>query len=127
LTQRASSDNCLIPIILVGFRTGFHADWEDWFHATERDPIRVFCDEFTVSRAETIGRGLNAPGIDPPAPEGKKPMERQSDELSSDWVARLRAERQVPNNLRTVTEVLSLPQQVEIRNACRGSSAGRGS
>ena len=26
------------------------AHWEDWFHATGRDPIRVIYDEFTVSR-----------------------------------------------------------------------------
>jgi LPS sulfotransferase NodH len=70
------------------------ADWEDWFHATGREPIRVFYDEFTVSRAATIGRVLDALGIDPPAPEGKKPMKRQADDLSSDWVARFRAERE---------------------------------
>jgi trehalose 2-sulfotransferase len=70
------------------------ADWEDWFPATGREPIRVFYDEFTVSRAATIGRVLDALGIDPPAPEGKKPMKRQADDLSSDWVARFRAERE---------------------------------
>jgi trehalose 2-sulfotransferase len=68
------------------------ANWEDWFHATGREPIRVFYDEFTVSRAATIGRVLDALGIDPPAPEGKKPMKRQADDLSSDWVARFRAD-----------------------------------
>jgi trehalose 2-sulfotransferase len=70
------------------------ANWEDWFHATGREPIRVFYDEFTVSRAATIGRVLDALGIDPPAPEGKKPMKRQADDLSSDWVVRFRAERE---------------------------------
>ena len=68
------------------------AHWEDWFHATGRDPIRVFYDEFTVSRAATIGRVLDALGIDPPEPEGKKPLKRQADDLSKDWVARFRAE-----------------------------------
>ena len=68
------------------------ANWEDWFHATGREPIRVFYDEFTISRAATIGRVLDALGIDPPAPEGKKPMKRQADDLSSDWVVRFRAE-----------------------------------
>ena len=66
------------------------ANWEDWFHATGREPIRVFYDEFTVSRAATIGRVLDALGIDPPAPE--KPMKRQADDLSSDWVVRFRAD-----------------------------------
>ncbi len=70
------------------------ARWEDWFHATGRDPIRIFYDEFTVSRAATIGRVLDALGIDPPAPEGKGPMQRQADDLSKDWVARFRADRE---------------------------------
>lgn len=64
--------------------------WEDWFHATGREPIRVFYDEFTVSRAATIGRVLDVLGVDPPEPEGKKPIQRQADELSRDWVARFR-------------------------------------
>ena len=68
------------------------ARWEEWFHATGREPIRVFYDEFTVSRAATIGRVLDALGIDPPAPEGKKPMRRQADDRSRDWVARFRAD-----------------------------------
>jgi trehalose 2-sulfotransferase len=66
--------------------------WEDWFHATGRTPIRVFYDEFTVSRAATIGRILDELGIDPPEPEGKKPLQRQADDLSKDWVARFRAD-----------------------------------
>jgi LPS sulfotransferase NodH len=66
------------------------ARWEDWFHATGRDPIRIFYDEFTVSRAATIGRVLDALGVDPPQPEGKKPLRRQADDLSKDWVARFR-------------------------------------
>ena len=49
------------------------ARWEDWFHATGRDPIRVFYDEFTVSRAATMGRVLDALGIDPPAPRARSP------------------------------------------------------
>jgi LPS sulfotransferase NodH len=68
------------------------ARWEEWFHATGREPIRVFYDEFTVSRAATIGRVLDALGIDPPAPEGEKPMRRQADDRSRDWVARFRAD-----------------------------------
>jgi trehalose 2-sulfotransferase len=68
------------------------AHWEDWFHATGRDPIRIFYDEFTVSRAATIGRVLDALGVDPPQPEGKKPLKRQADNLSKDWVARFRAD-----------------------------------
>ncbi len=68
------------------------AHWEDWFHATGRDPIRVFFDEFTVSRAATIGRVLDALGVDPPEPPGKKPLKPQADDLSKDWVARFRAD-----------------------------------
>ncbi len=68
------------------------ARWEDWFHATGRDPIRVVYEEFTQSRAATIGRVLDALGIDPPEPEGQRPMKRQADDLSRDWVERYRAE-----------------------------------
>jgi LPS sulfotransferase NodH len=68
------------------------ARWEDWFHATGREPIRVFYDEFTVSRAATIGRVLDALGIEPPVPEDKKPMRRQADDSSRDWVTRFRAD-----------------------------------
>jgi LPS sulfotransferase NodH len=68
------------------------ARWEEWFHATGREPIRVFYDEFTVSRAATIGRVLDALGIDPPAPQGKKPMKRQADDRSRDWVAHFRSD-----------------------------------
>ena len=67
------------------------ARWEEWFHATGREPIRVFYDEFTVSRAATIGRLLDALGIDPPAPEGE-PMKRQADNRSRDWVSRFRSD-----------------------------------
>ena len=68
------------------------ARWEDWFHATGRDPIRVIYEEFTQSRAATIGRVLDALGIDPPEPAGQKPMKRQADHLSRDWVERYRTE-----------------------------------
>jgi trehalose 2-sulfotransferase len=70
------------------------AHWEDWFHATGREPIRVFYDEFIASRAATIGRILDELGIDPPEPEGKKPPQRQADDLSQDWVTRFRADRE---------------------------------
>jgi LPS sulfotransferase NodH len=68
------------------------ARWEEWFHATGREPVRVFYDEFTVNRAATIGRVLDALGIAPPEPAGKKGMKRQSDDLSKDWVARFRSD-----------------------------------
>ena len=70
------------------------ANWEDWFHATGREPIRIFYDEFTAGRAATIGRVLDALGVDPPAPEDKGPMNRQADDLSKDWVVRFRADRE---------------------------------
>jgi LPS sulfotransferase NodH len=68
------------------------ARWEDWFHATGREPIRVIYEEFAHTRAATIGRVLDALGVDPPEPEGQKAMTRQADGLSEDWVARFRAD-----------------------------------
>jgi LPS sulfotransferase NodH len=65
------------------------ARWEDWFHATDRDPLRVFYEEFVDARAATIGRVLDALGIDPPEPAGQR-MQRQADDVSRDWVARFR-------------------------------------
>ena len=67
------------------------ARWEDWFHGSGREPIRVFYDEFTASRGATIGRVLDALGVDPPEPAGKS-MRRQADDRSEDWVARFRRE-----------------------------------
>jgi LPS sulfotransferase NodH len=66
------------------------ARWEDWFSATGREPIRVIYEEFVHSRAATVGRVLDALGIDPPEPDGDRPMKRQADDLSSHWVARFR-------------------------------------
>jgi LPS sulfotransferase NodH len=65
------------------------ARWEDWFHATGREPIRVIYEEFAGSRAATVGRVLDSLGIDPPEPQHDKgPMIRQADDRSRDWVER---------------------------------------
>ena len=48
------------------------ARWEDWFHATGREPIRVIYEEFVDARAATVGRVLDALGIDPPEPDGSR-------------------------------------------------------
>ena len=67
------------------------ACWEDWFHATGREPIRVIYEEFVDARAATVGRVLDALGIDPPEPDAhRRPMKRQADDLSAGWVARFR-------------------------------------
>ncbi len=67
------------------------ARWEDWFHATGREPIRVIYEEFVNTRAATVGRVLDALGIDPRELAGHTgPMTRQADNLSQDWVARFR-------------------------------------
>jgi LPS sulfotransferase NodH len=67
------------------------ARWEDWFHATGREPIRVIYEEFVRSRAATVGRVLDALGVDPPERDDEKgPMRRQADDLSRDWVTRFR-------------------------------------
>jgi LPS sulfotransferase NodH len=68
------------------------ARWEDWFHASGRQPIRVIYEEFTTSRAATIGRVLDELGVDPPEPEGQGPMRPQADDLSRDWVDRFRSD-----------------------------------
>lgn len=68
------------------------ARWEDWFHATGREPIRVFYEEFVDARAVTVGRVLDELGIDPPEPDGRGRMQRQADGISRDWVTRCRQE-----------------------------------
>ena len=69
------------------------AAWEDWFHATGREPIRVIYEEFATSRAATVGRVLDALGIDPPEPEHDHgPMKRQADDVSATWVEQFREE-----------------------------------
>jgi trehalose 2-sulfotransferase len=66
------------------------ARWEDWFHATGREPVRVIYEEFVDARAATVGRVLDALGIAPREGGGKGPMRRQADTLSQDWVVRFR-------------------------------------
>ncbi len=66
------------------------ARWEDWFHATGRQPIRVIYEEFVHARAATVGRVLDALEIDPPELGGRGSMKRQADDLSEDWVSRFR-------------------------------------
>lgn len=70
------------------------AKWEDWFHATGREPVRVIYEEFLGARAATLGRVLDALGIPPRelASDGKGPMRRQADDVSQDWVERYRQE-----------------------------------
>lgn len=69
------------------------ARWEDWFHLTGREPVRVIYEDFAQSRAATVGRVLDELGIDPPEPEHEQgPMKRQADDLSKDWVQRFREE-----------------------------------
>jgi trehalose 2-sulfotransferase len=67
------------------------ARWEDWFHATGREPIRVIYEEFVGARAATVGRVLDSLGIEPRELGGDKgPMKRQANNLSDDWVTRFR-------------------------------------
>lgn len=78
---------------LVGELHRWDAAWEDWFHATGREPIRVIYEEFAGSRAATVGRVLDALGIDPPEPDHHDgPMKRQADDVSETWVQRFREE-----------------------------------
>ena len=90
-TPRAEYDYRAIEHLLNELHR-WDARWEDWFHATGREPIRVIYEEFATTRAATIGRVLDALGVDPPEPEGQKSMKRQADDLSMDWVARFRAD-----------------------------------
>jgi LPS sulfotransferase NodH len=81
---------------LIGELHRWDARWEDWFHSTGREPIRVIYEEFVDSRAATVGRVLDALGIDPPEPDGNRgPMKRQADDLSRDWVSRFREDDEV--------------------------------
>jgi trehalose 2-sulfotransferase len=69
------------------------ARWEDWFHATGREPVRVIYEEFVDTRAATVGRVLDAVGINPREPESHTgPMMPQADDVSHDWVSRFRLE-----------------------------------
>ena len=63
------------------------ARWEDWFHATGREPIRVIYEEFVNARAATVGRVLDALGIDPREPEGDRADEAPGRQPLQDWVA----------------------------------------
>lgn len=69
------------------------ARWEDWFHLTGREPIRVIYEEFIASRAATVGRVLDGLGIDPPEPQSRGPMRRQADDVSAEWIGRFRGEQ----------------------------------
>jgi LPS sulfotransferase NodH len=76
------------------------ARWEDWFHATGREPIRVIYEEFADSRAATVGRVLDSLGIDPPEPNhGRGPMRRQADDRSRDWVERFQQDDSARHSL----------------------------
>ena len=70
------------------------ARWEDWFHATGRQPVRVIYEEFLEGRAATLGRVLDALRIPPRqlTADGKGAMRRQADVVSQDWVHRFRQE-----------------------------------
>jgi LPS sulfotransferase NodH len=76
------------------------AHWEDWFHATGREPIRVIYEEFVDARAATVGRVLDALEVDPPEPDdGRGPMKPHADDLSRDWVTRFREDDAVRHRL----------------------------
>lgn len=69
------------------------ANWEDWFYATGRDPVRVIYEELVAARAATLGRVLDTLGIPPrELADGKGPMRRQADDISQNWVERFRQE-----------------------------------
>ncbi|MET0420552.1 MAG: Stf0 family sulfotransferase, partial [Acidimicrobiia bacterium] len=83
---RAESDQELIGEAQYDYRALKHlvdelhrwdARWEDWFHATGREPIRVIYEDFADSRAATVGRVLDDLGVDPPEPGDKGPMKPQ--------------------------------------------------
>ena len=74
-TARAPSYDYRALKHLVDELHRWDARWEDWFHATGREPIRVIYEEFAGTRAATIGRVLDALGIDPPEPDGDRPDE----------------------------------------------------
>ena len=80
---------------------GWDARWEDWFHATGREPIRVIYEEFANTRAATIGRVLDALGVDPPEPEG------QADEAAGGRPLQGLG-RSVPSRQRSPAECLSV-------------------
>jgi LPS sulfotransferase NodH len=78
---------------LVNELHSFDARWEDWFHATGREPVRVIYEDFVTTRAATVGRVLDALGISPREPESEMgPMTQQADDVSQDWVSRFREE-----------------------------------
>jgi LPS sulfotransferase NodH len=84
---------------LLGQLHRWDANWEDWFHATGREPIRVFYEEFIASRAVTIGRVLDELGVDPPEPDDARRMRRQADDVSRDWVSRFRDDAEANRRL----------------------------
>lgn len=68
-------------------------------------PTRVFYDEFTLTGPRQSA-ACSTRSVSIPKTDGKTPMKRPADGLSSDWVVRCRAYSEQPKDLRNVTEGL---------------------
>lgn len=68
-------------------------DREDWFTQEGLEPLRLTYDALAADPLATPRRLLDRLGLDSAAAEGVEPGVRKlADDVSRDWVARLRAE-----------------------------------
>lgn len=77
----------------VDAMVAYDRDWNAWFAAEAITPIRIAYDDLSADPQGTVGRVLQALGLDTAAADRVTPSVRKmADETNRDWAARFRAE-----------------------------------